>query len=45
MITAVTLTELSVGEILPFVFYPYLLAVSAIVFILVPTRNKNKTQN
>lgn len=45
MITAVTLTKLSVGEILPFVFYPYLLAVSAIVFILVPTRNKNKTQN
>jgi Na+/H+ antiporter NhaC len=45
MITAVTLTKLSVGEILPFVFYPYLLAVSAIVFILVPTRNKNKTHN
>ena len=48
MITAVSLSSISAGAILPYVFYPYLLAVSSIFFILIPAlikRKKNKTQN
>ena len=36
MVTAVSLTAVSVGEIIPFVFYPYLLALSSIAFMLIP---------
>ena len=40
MVTAVALTGVSAIEIIPLVFYPYLLAVSAIVFLFIPTFNK-----
>jgi Na+/H+ antiporter NhaC len=37
MITAVALTGVSAMEIIPLVFYPYLLAISAIVFMFIPS--------
>ena len=36
MVTAVSLTAVSVGEVIPFIFYPYLLALSSIAFMLIP---------
>lgn len=43
MITAVSLTKVSAGAIMPYLFYPYLLAISAIAFILIPAIiNKRK---
>ena len=44
MITAVSLTAISAGEIIPYLFYPYLLALSSLAFILLPVlKNKKKT--
>lgn len=40
LITAVALTGVGAVEMLPFMFYQYLLAISAIVFMLLPTRKK-----
>ncbi len=47
MITAVTLTAVSAVEIIPFLFYPYLLGISAICFIIFPalTKKKAKTES
>ena len=45
MITAVSLTGISAGAIIPFIFYPYLLALSAFAFMLIPTLNKKKQTN
>ena len=42
MVTAVSLTKTSAGAIIPFVFYPYLLAISALSFILIPSLLKKK---
>lgn len=42
MITAVSLTAVSAGAVLPFLFYPYLLAVSALAFILIPSLKAKK---
>ena len=42
MITAVSLTFVSAGAIIPFLFYPYLLAISAIVFMFIPSLVKKK---
>lgn len=42
MVTAVSLTLVSAGEIIPFLFYPYLLGLSAIVFMVVPALFKKK---
>ena len=42
MVTAVSLTHVSAGEIIPYVFYPYLLAISSILFILIPSLIKKK---
>ncbi len=42
MVTAVSLTLVSAGEIIPFLFYPYLLGLSAIVFMVVPAIFKKK---
>ena len=36
MVTAVSLTGVSVGSLFPFLLYPYILAVSAVAFIVVP---------
>ncbi|MBE5743713.1 MAG: Na+/H+ antiporter NhaC family protein [Clostridiales bacterium] len=36
MVTAVSLTATSAGTIIPFLFYPYLLAISAIAFMVIP---------
>lgn len=44
MLTAVALTQVSVGEIIPFVFYPYFLAISAILFMVIPYFFKKKTK-
>lgn len=44
MLTAVALTQVSVGEIIPFVFYPYFLAISAILFMVIPYLFKKKTK-
>ena len=43
MVTAVSLTGASAGAIIPYIFYPYLLAISAISFILIPSLLKKKT--
>ena len=43
MITAVTLTGVSVGEIFPFIFYPYFLALSSIIFMTIPSLFKKKS--
>lgn len=40
MITAVSLTAVSAGAVLPFIFYPYLLAISAVVSMFIPSRKK-----
>ena len=37
MITAVVATSVSAGEIIPYLFYPYLLAISAIAFMFLPS--------
>lgn len=42
MVTAVSLTAVSAGAVIPFLFYPYLLALSAIAFMLVPSFKKKK---
>lgn len=42
MVTAVSLTGVSAGMIIPFVFYPYLLALSSLAFMLIPTFRKKK---
>ena len=42
MMTAVALTGVSAISIIPYVFYPYLLAISAVVFMFIPSK-KNKT--
>ena len=42
MVTAVSLTGAQAGAIIPFVFYPYLLAISALSFILIPSLLKKK---
>ena len=42
MITAVSLTSVSAGAIIPFLFYPYLLAISTIVFMFIPSLVKKK---
>jgi Na+/H+ antiporter NhaC len=44
MLTAVSLTGVSAISLLPYVFYPYLLAISAIVFMFIPSFNKNKNK-
>ncbi len=41
MITATSLTGALAIEVIPFLFYPYLLALSALAFILIPALNKN----
>lgn len=46
MVTAVSLTATSAGEIIPYLFYPYLLGLTALAFIFVPAiinKFKNKT--
>ena len=40
MVTAVSLTAVSAGAVLPFIFYPYLLAISAVVSMFIPSRKK-----
>ena len=42
MVSAVAFTSISAGQIIPFLFYPYLLALSAIVFMVVPALFKKK---
>lgn len=42
MVTAVALTGASAGQIIPFLFYPYLLALSAIAFMVIPAIFKKK---
>ncbi len=42
MVTAVSLTAVSAGMIIPFLFYPYLLALSSFAFMLIPALNKKK---
>ncbi len=42
MVTAVSLTGVSVGSLFPFLLYPYTLAVSAIAFIVIPAIFKKK---
>ena len=42
MVSAVALTGVSVGSIFPYLHYPYLLAVSAIAFIVIPAIFKKK---
>ncbi|MBO5851074.1 MAG: hypothetical protein J6R29_01940, partial [Clostridia bacterium] len=42
MVTAVALTGASAGQIIPFLFYPYLLALSAIAFMFIPAIFKKK---
>jgi Na+/H+ antiporter NhaC len=42
MVTAVSLTAVSAGNIIPFIFYPYFLAISAIAFMLIPSLKKSK---
>ncbi len=42
MITAVGIAKISAGAIIPYLFYPYLLAISAIVFMFIPSVFKKK---
>ena len=42
MVTAVALTGASAGQIIPFLFYPYLLALSAVAFMIIPAIFKKK---
>lgn len=42
MVTAVSLTGVQAGAIIPFIFYPYLLAISALASILIPSLLKEK---
>ena len=42
MVTAVSLTGVSVGGLFPYLYYPYLLGLSAIAFIVVPAIFKTK---
>ena len=42
MVTAVSLTAVSAGKIIPFIFYPYFLAISARAFMLIPSLKKSK---
>ncbi len=42
MVTAVSLTVVSASTIIPFLFYPYLLAISAIVFMFIPSIFKKR---
>ena len=42
MVTAVSLTAVSAGAVIPFLFYPYLLALSAIAFMVFPAFKKKK---
>ena len=42
MVTAVSITAISAGEIIPYLFYPYLLGLSAIAFIIAPAIFKKK---
>ena len=42
MVTAVALTGVSVGGLFPYLFYPYLLGLSAIAFIVIPAIFKRK---
>ena len=42
MVTAVSLTGVSVGSLFPFLLYPYILAVSAVAFIVIPAVFKKK---
>jgi Na+/H+ antiporter NhaC len=44
MITAVSLSSISAGAIIPYLFYPYLLAISALAFILIPALIKRKSK-
>ena len=43
MITAVSLTGISAGQIIPLVFYPYFLAISAVAFMVIPALLKKKS--
>ena len=42
MVTAVSLTGAQAGAIIPYLFYPYLLAISALAFMLIPSLIKKK---
>lgn len=42
MVTAVSLTAVSAGAVIPFLFYPYLLALSALAFMFIPSFKKKK---
>ena len=42
MVTAVSLTATSAGTIIAFLFYPYLLAISAIAFMVIPAFFRKK---
>ncbi len=44
MMTAVSLTGISAIAIIPYIFYPYLLAISAIAFMFIPSK-KNKSSD
>ena len=40
MLTAVELTKVAAGAVIPYLFYPYLLAISAIIFMFIPSKKK-----
>ena len=42
MVTAVSFVQISAGAIIPYLFYPYLLALSSLAFILIPSFFKKK---
>ena len=42
MVTAVSLTAVSAGAVIPFLFYPYLLALSALAFMFIPSFKRKK---
>ena len=42
MITAVSITAVSAGMIIPYLFYPFLLALSSFAFMLIPSFKKKK---
>ncbi|MBQ3235123.1 MAG: Na+/H+ antiporter NhaC family protein [Clostridia bacterium] len=42
MITAVSFAKISAGAIIPFLFYPYLLTLSSLAFMLIPSLIKKK---
>jgi hypothetical protein len=44
MVTAVSFASISAGQIIPFIFYPYLLCLSAIAFMVIPALFKKKTE-